>query len=228
MAADGDGFTGIDVRDQLRSSTKDAFGESSIGAIFVVLAIAGIQLQLPDTVTVGPFWLIPAIEVLGAPGLLMVLKAAGTPGRALRTGLYAYLIFLVAASVLNAMLLLRSLLDDTEESGKILLFAGFGVLFINVLSFALVYWQLDGGGPKARRSKPLGRPDFLFPQQDKYPEWQPTLPDYLFTAYTNIIAFSPTDTMPLTHRVKFLFTVQSSVSLLTILVTVSRAINLIN
>ena len=58
--------------------------------------------------------------------------------------------------------------------------------------------------------------------------WQPTLPDYLFTAYTNIIAFSPTDTMPLTHRVKFLFTVQSSVSLLTILVTVSRAINLIN
>jgi hypothetical protein len=147
---------------------KDAFGESSIGAIFVVLAIAGIQLQLPDTVTVGPFWLIPAIEVLGAPGLLMVLKAAGTPGRALRTGLYAYLIFLVAASVLNAMLLLRSLLDDTEESGKILLFAGFGVLFINVLSFALVYWQLDGGGPKARRSKPLGRPDFLLPQQDKY------------------------------------------------------------
>ena len=58
--------------------------------------------------------------------------------------------------------------------------------------------------------------------------WTPRLPDYLFTAYTNIIAFSPTDTMPLSHRAKFLFTVQSSVSLVTILVTVSRAINLIN
>jgi hypothetical protein len=58
--------------------------------------------------------------------------------------------------------------------------------------------------------------------------WTPALPDYLFTAYTNIIAFSPTDTMPLSHRAKFLFTIRSTVSLATILVTVSRAINLIN
>ena len=51
--------------------------------------------------------------------------------------------------------------------------------------------------------------------------------DYFYTAYTNIIAFSPTDTMPLTHRVKLLFTLQSAISLVTILVTVSRAINMI-
>ena len=71
-------------------------------------------------------------------------------------------------------------------------------------------------------------PAIQFPQQASGMKWTPTLPDYLFTAYTNIIAFSPTDTMPLSHRAKLLFTLQSSVSLVTILVTVSRAINLIN
>jgi hypothetical protein len=97
-----------------------------------------------------------------------------------------------------------------------------------VLSFGLVYWWVDGGGPEVRMRATVGRWDFQFPQQAAGMTWTPTLPDYLFTAYTNIIAFSPTDTMPLSHRAKFLFTVQSSVSLLTILVTVSRAINLIS
>lgn len=71
---------------------------------------------------------------------------------------------LIVASALNAILLLRSLLTDVDESGQTLLFAGFGVLIINVLSFALVYWQIDGGGPSRR---PLGiePPDFQFPQQ---------------------------------------------------------------
>lgn len=198
------------------------------GAVLVVLVIAGIQLLLPESVSLGPFWLIPAIEVLGAPAGLIILRVAGTPRRSLRTALDASLTFLVFASVFNALLLLWSLLNDTDEDGQVLLLAGFGVLIINVLSFGLVYWHIDGGGPVARLRGHVSKPDFLFPQQDKDPTWQPTLSDYLFTAYTNIIAFSPTDTMPLTHRVKFLFTVQSSVSLVTILVTVSRAINLIN
>ncbi len=198
------------------------------GAVTVVLVIAGIQLFLPESVSLGPFWLIPAIEVLAAPAGLLILRAAGTPRRALRNLLDASLAFLVLASVCNALLLLLSLLNDSDENGQELLLAGFGVLIINVLSFGLVYWHIDGGGPVARIRGEAKHPDFLFPQQDKEPTWQPTLTDYLFTAYTNIIAFSPTDTMPLSHRVKFLFTVQSSVSLVTILVTVSRAINLIS
>lgn len=198
------------------------------GAVAVVLVIAGIQLLLPESVSLGPFWLIPAVEVLAAPAGLLILRAAGTPRRALRTMLDASLAFLVFASVCNALLLLLSLLNDSDENGQQLLLAGFGVLIINVLSFGLIYWHLDGGGPRARIRGEATNRDFLFPQQDKEPEWQPTLTDYLFTAYTNIIAFSPTDTMPLSHRVKFLFTVQSSVSLVTILVTVSRAINLIS
>ena len=120
------------------------------------------------------------------------------------------------------------MLRGAEDSGGELLFAGFGVLIINVLSFGIVYWWVDGGGPFQRAEGHGADWDFQFPQQASGMKWTPTLPDYLFTAYTNIIAFSPTDTMPLSHRAKLLFTLQSSVSLVTILVTVSRAINLIN
>ena len=128
---------------------------------------------------------------------------------------------------MNALLLLVSMLQGDDTNGVYLLLAGFGVLAINVLSFGLVYWWLDSGGPARRLSSTPGPPDFLFPQQATPTTWRPGLIDYLFTAYTNIIAFSPTDTMPLTHRVKVLFTVQSATAVLTIVVTLSRAINLI-
>jgi hypothetical protein len=194
----------------------------------VVLAIAAIQMLLPDQVTLGAKWLIPAIEVIGAPAALIIMRASGLASRWIRLGITVYLGFLVMASVLNAGLLLTAMLRGVEDSGGELLFAGFGVLIINVLSFGLVYWWVDGGGPFQRAEGHGADWDFQFPQQASGQTWTPTLPDYLFTAYTNIIAFSPTDTMPLSHRAKFLFTVQSSVSLVTILVTVSRAINLIN
>ena len=202
--------------------------EMPVGAPFVVATIVIIQLALPEAVSAGDRWVIPALEIVGAIILALVLALSDLTGRARRLVATAYLTMLIASSVLNGLLLFDSLLSNqtVPESGETLLLAGFGVLIINVLSFGLVYWELDGGGP-AGRELGLHAPDFQFPQQASGMEWHPTLFDYLFTAYTNIIAFSPTDTMPLTHRVKFLFVIQSAVSLVTVLVTLSRAINLI-
>jgi hypothetical protein len=46
-------------------------------------------------------------------------------------------------------------------------------------------------------------PDFLFPQMvspEMGPEhWEPRYLDYLYTSFTNVMAFSPTDTMPLSR-----------------------------
>jgi hypothetical protein len=194
----------------------------------IVLVIVGVQLSLPASVTIGPMWLVPAIELSGIPIALALADRWGTADRYVHATMTAYLGFLVFACVMNAVLLLVSMLRGSDESGVYLLFAGFGVLAINVLSFGLVYWWLDGGGPDVRHRGTVARWDFLYPQQGQgMTGWSPGLIDYLFTAYTNIIAFSPTDTMPLTHRVKVLFTVQSATALLTIVVTLSRAINLI-
>jgi hypothetical protein len=202
-------------------------GRTILAVVLVVAFIVAIQLALPDSVTVGADWLIPLLEVTGIPITLTVVMWKGPSAALLRATMTGYLLFLVLACVMNAVLLLVSMLRGADESGVYLLFAGFGVLAINVLSFGLTYWWLDGGGPLVRRNGKVVRWDFLYPQQAQGMTWSPSLMDYLFTAYTNIIAFSPTDTMPLTHRVKILFTVQSSTALLTIVVTLSRAINLI-
>ena len=182
--------------------------------------------------TLGAIWLIPVIELIGIPITIAISvwsRRGGVPvsERVLDKLMSAYLGFLVAASALNAGLLLLTLLYRANETPARLLLAGFGVLFINVLTFGLIYWWIDGGGPRRRAMGQVTVWDFQFPQQAVGQEWTPTLLDYLYAAYTNIIAFSPTDTMPLSHRVKALFTLQSAISLVTVLVTVSRAINML-
>ena len=211
------------------ATTPRMSGASIAQVVVVVVIIVSIQLALPPSVTIGPIWMVPLLELTGIPIALAIRRVEDHEGRILRRTMDAYLILLVVACVMNAVLLLVSMLRGADESGVYLLFAGFGVLAINVLSFGLVYWWLDGGGPETRLAGAVTQQDFLFPQQGMASKtsWTPGLVDYLFTAYTNIIAFSPTDTMPLTHRVKILFTVQSSTAVLTIVVTLSRAINLI-
>ena len=201
----------------------------------VVIVIVAIQLTLPPTVTIGPLWLIPLIELVGIP-LGIAIRAWPRRDGTWRTDRFmdrsmdVYLCFLAAASALNAVLLLTTLLSGSEDSPVRLLLAGFGVLVINVFTFGLIYWWIDGGGPVKRATGQVVQWDFQYPQQASGPEqtsgqaWTPRMLDYFYTAYTNIIAFSPTDTMPLTHRVKMLFTLQSSISLVTILVITSVAL----
>ncbi len=213
----------------LTPAQRRSFRSSLLWVAVIVVVIVGLQLPLPDVVTIGPTWLIPFIELAGIPIVGVLYLVAGAHQRIVTSTMSGFLIFLVLASVMNAVLLLINLVNGFTESGAALLFAGFAVLIVNVLSFGIVYWWIDAGGPVARmEDRPTAR-DFLFPQQgmDGMESWRPGLLDYLFTAYTNIIAFSPTDTMPLSHRVKVLFIVQSSTAVVTIVVTLSRAINLI-
>ncbi len=113
-----------------------------------------------------------------------------------------------------------------------LLASSIGVWVTNVLAFSLLYWQLDRGGPGSRENKDRIKPDWLFPQQgapaeDVAPDWQPTFVDYLFLGFSTATAFSPTDALPLTIRAKMLMMLESSISLVTIVVVASRAINIL-
>jgi uncharacterized membrane protein len=58
-------------------------------------------------------------------------------------------------------------------------------------------------------------------------KWVPHFFDYLYVAFTGATAFSPTDTMPLSHRAKFLMMVEAILALLLLSFVVSRAINII-
>jgi hypothetical protein len=59
------------------------------------------------------------------------------------------------------------------------------------------------------------------------PAWQPRFPDYLYLSFTNVVAFSPNDTMPLTPRAKGLMAVQSVVAMSTLVLVIARAVNVL-
>ncbi len=73
--------------------------------------------------------------------------------------------------------------------------------------------------------------DFQFPQQENpglaAPAWHPRLFDYIYIAFTNAIAFSPTDAMPLSRRAKALMLMESASSALTVLLVAARAVNIL-
>ena len=121
--------------------------------------------------------------------------------------------------------------QSKEVTGLALLAASGGVWVVNVLAFSLLYWQIDRGGPPARATNSSLKPDWLFSEmevrEDVLPSWQPTYLDYLFLAYSTATAFSAPDALPLTPRAKMLMMLQSTISLTTIIIVASRAINIL-
>ena len=136
-------------------------------------------------------------------------------------------------SAANAFLLvsvIASLVNGGVKSGGQLLFEAVTVWGTNVVVFGLWFWAVDRGGPVLRRRPNPPPPDFQFPQMENpqfaAPDWQPRLIDYVYVSFTNSIAFSPTDAMPLSGRAKALMLAESAVSAMTILLVAARAVNI--
>ena len=191
-----------------------------------------IDLALPEKLTIGPSWLLPAIE-----GGLLVGLAVASPHEAVRhhprrRQVALALIGLVSAvNAFSLVLLCHYLLHGGRESGRNLIYSGVVLWVTNVLLFGLWYWELDRGGPAARADGADVPPDFLFQQmvEERWAPkgWTPGLVDYLYTSLTNATAFSPTDTMPLTPIAKWLMSAQAIVSLVTVGLVVARAVNIL-
>jgi uncharacterized membrane protein len=201
-------------------------------AQLTVLAAIVVQVLLPDRLTVGNGWLVPAFE-----GALLIGMFVVTPNvieeehpRRRRVAL-SLTAFVSLANIFSLGALTHFLLNNKVSDGRGLIVAGVLIWVTNLLIFALWYWEMDRGGPGRRAMGTDGRPDFLFPQMtdDRIQPrgWRPKFIDYLYVSLTNNTAFSPTDTMPLTPMSKSVMGVQSVVSLLTIGLIVSRAVNIL-
>ena len=135
---------------------------------------------------------------------------------------------------LGISLVLGSFSSGHEElTGAQLLCSAGVVLVVNVITFSLVFWEVDCGGPVDRALAPSrATPDFQFPQDENphlaAPGWAPRLKDYLYLALTNSIAFSPTDAMPLTHRAKLFMGIESLIAAVTVLIVAARAVNIVS
>jgi hypothetical protein len=142
-------------------------------------------------------------------------------------------VLLAIVSAANALLLLAviaSLVRGDETSGAQLLLKAIAVWGTNVVAFGLWYWVVDRGGPVRRLRPNPPAPDFQFPQMENpelaEPGWRPHLVDYLYVSFTNSIAFSPTDAMPLTRRAKMLMLSEAGTSAVTVLLVAARAVNI--
>ena len=178
-------------------------------------------------------WLIAIVpEVL----LLIPLATDSARHRLEQMGLRrrVALTLLGVISVVNGLGLLgliASLVTGHETSGGQLLMKAGVVWSTNVVAFGLWYWGLDRGGPVRRLEPDPPPPDFQFPQMENpqlaAPGWRPELIDYVYVSFTNSIAFSPTDAMPLSRRAKLLMLLESGASSVTILLAAARAVNIL-
>jgi len=209
-------------------------GEARWPMAAAVMAVIVLTVLLPHEMRTGPAWALPLVE-----GLLLVALIAGDPGAIDRRSdlLRTLSIALVAVLVLGALASTALLIDQLIQGGSQtksasdLLEAGSIVWLANNIAFALLYWELDGGGSAARAQAQPGQADFAFPQQSEPrlapPGWRPLFIDYLYLGFTTATAFSPTDAMPLTPRAKIAMTVQSLVSLAILGLVIARAVNVL-
>jgi uncharacterized membrane protein len=203
----------------------------------IVAAIA-LQLLLPNrlTLTHSSKLILPALEGVMLIALLIISPQRLVGPHSLRRRLSLSLTAIVSiANGVSLVLLAHLLLNRglfSKLQGHELIIAGAEIWLTNVMIFGLWYWELDRGGPGIRAGGFDGKPDFQFPQMTDevaalYPRWRPQFVDYLYLSLTNATALSPTDTMPLSVQAKLLMGLQSLVSLVTIGLVVSRAVNIL-
>jgi hypothetical protein len=228
--------------------SSDELGESPVLPTLALLTSAALYATLPGRFVVGPSagvftaarWIVPALTAV----LLLSLIVAVPEGRLVRligidaesvrvwrrVGALTVTALVSAANAAAILLLVHLLVNGAHAQARLLLRAGIHMWCLNVLVFALWFWELDNGGPAARRTAGIEGRDFLFPQQAPdvpASDWRPLFLDYLYVSFTNATAFSPTDTMPLSRWAKVLMLIEAAASLVLALMVAARAINIL-
>jgi hypothetical protein len=202
-------------------------------ALQITLALVSLEGGWKLVGLPGWVWLIPT-----APEAALLLPLAWSAPRhrleqmgQRRTVALALVGVITAANVLALAALIASLVAAQEKSGAELLLKGATIWSSNVITFGLLFWEVDRGGPIRRLAPDPPPHDFQFPQDENpklaEPNWRPRLADYVYISFTNSIAFSPTDAMPLTRRVKMMMLTESAISATTVLLVAARAVNIL-
>lgn len=219
------------------TTTPDSLRTGNPESRIPVLAAlsAAIVLQL---VIAGRFTLVPRPPLLIMEVVLVAVLVGMNPirlngSRSIAT--YASWVLLTTITIDNtlsaAVLCQRIIWGTAGDDAPQLLGSGAAIYVTNILVFGIWYWELDRGGPIARRSGEGRSPGFQFAQMVTpavaNPDWRPHFVDYLYLSITNSTAFSPTDTMPLTRWAKMVMTVQAMVALSVAALVIARAVNVL-
>lgn len=203
-------------------------------AAFALLAIGGLRLALPESLSIGPDWLLLAIVIVL---MIPIFWARNTRHASLNRILGIVVTAVVTADMVWSLGLLLVALPHHSETPLQMLESAAALWVTNILVFASWYWRLDAGGPHARELRGTHTDGaFLFPQMTLDAQsrrtmgeenWSPGFVDYLFLAFNTSTAFSPTDVPVLSRWAKGLMMLQSLVSLATIVLLAARAVNIL-
>lgn len=202
---------------ELHKKTRSA--EAGWHIIIAVLIAIFLELVLNDKLTFGSKDFVAGFEFI----LLLLLTVFRLRPKVKR--LFAILLIglISFANLISLFFVIGALFGTADVNGHDLIISSVAIYLTNIIVFGLWYWELDNTRTAV--------PDFLFPQQTNpglFANWRPLFFDYLYISVTNATAFSPTDTLPLTHRAKLLMLIQSIISLVTIALVVSRAVNILS
>lgn len=199
-----------------------------------VVSVGVLQELVPDDFRVLPRLVYPILLL----GFLVVL-ITGDPGRIdrqrrwLRVTTLLMFGLITLATATAAVRLVDGIFTNARfTAADELLIIGGCIWLINVIAFALWYWDLDGGGAAARAagSHPAG-PAFVFSEmtmpQYVPANWYPTFADYLVLSFNTALAFSPTDVIAVRVWAKLMMVFQSIVSLALAALVIARAINIL-
>jgi hypothetical protein len=219
------------VSDGAPSSPNDQ-GERRWPMALAVLITAALQFVFPASFRSIP----PVVYVVVLLAFLVVL-VVGDPGRIdedkpwLHRTTSVMIGIITLANVGAAIRLVHGIIagESFTEAGE-LLAIGATVWVVNVIAFALWFWDLDRGGAVARATgHGLRTRAFVFPEEG-LPEhaddgWCPTFVDYLALSFSTATAFSPTDVSAVKRWSKLLMMAESATSLAVALLVLARAIN---
>ena len=216
--------------------TREIQKEPRWPAFVALLANGFLYLGLPESLSLGPRWLLLAIVfALVVPMVIAHRRGHYRVNRVLTLVANGILTIAMIASL---VFLIEGLPKHREASESLLISAA-GLWLTNILVFALWYWRLDAGGPHGRESSAGNlRSAFLFPQmlrQDgsdpggkvERGPWSPQFLDYLFLAFNTSTAFSPTDTAVLSRGAKLGMMAQALISLSILVLLAARAVNIL-
>jgi uncharacterized membrane protein len=215
-------------------NVSESKGERRWPPALAIVVLIAIPFLLPKQVFPRGLWASAPIEIA-----MLVALAIADPGRIdrrsqLLRGLSIVLTLLLAviAAVATVWLVIE-LVDGAPDlkSASTLLTTG-ALVWIDVnLTFALLYWELDGGGAAERLHEPREYPDLAFPEhlnpQVAPPGWRPIFVDYFYLGFTNATAFSPTDVMPLARWAKMMMVAQALMSIVILALVIANAVNLL-
>lgn len=200
-------------------------------ASLALVVCVALYVVLPDRLVIGPHWLLPVLVALPLGPLSARRHRHPDESTWIRHVTLGLIALVTLANVTSMALLVHHLLDSEVSQGRRLIYSAVSVWLTNVIVYGLWFWEVDRGGPHRRASGEKLVIDLQFPQMenpDLAPEhWRPHFTDYLYTSFANGTSFAPADAMPLSFRMKVLFTTESIVSLVTIAVVAARAVNIL-